>query len=59
MIKEQTLDINGMPMNPYLCELPLGVASERASTIDGLNPMVRGRSAHLLGVKPPHNRMAP
>ena len=43
LIAEQTLDINGMPMNPYSRDFPSEFIQTGISTIDGLNPMVRGQ----------------
>ena len=42
LIAEKKLDINGMPMNPYSRDFPSEFIQTGISTIDGLNPMVRG-----------------
>ena len=43
LIAEKKLDINGMPMNPYSRDFPSEFIQTGISTIDGLNPMVRGQ----------------
>ena len=59
LIAEQTLDINGMPMNPYSRDFPSEFIQTGISTIDGLNPMVRGQKLPIFSASGlPHNRMA-
>ena len=59
LIAEQTLDINGMPMNPYSRDFPSEFIQTGISTIDGLNPMVRGQKLPIFsGNGLPHNRLA-
>lgn len=59
LIPEQNLDINGMPMNPFSRDYPSEFIQTGISTIDGLNPMVRGQKLPIFSASGlPHNRMA-
>ena len=59
MIPEQNIDINGMPMNPFSRDFPSEFIQTGISTIDGLNPMVRGQKLPIFSASGlPHNRMA-
>lgn len=59
LIPEKRLDINGMPMNPYSRDFPSEFVQTGISTIDGLNPMVRGQKLPIFSASGlPHNRMA-
>ncbi|MDY6399650.1 MAG: V-type ATP synthase subunit B [Synergistales bacterium] len=59
LIAEQNLDINGMPMNPFSRDFPSEFIQTGISTIDGLNPMVRGQKLPIFSASGlPHNRMA-
>ena len=59
LLAEKTLDINGMPMNPYSRDFPSEFIQTGISTIDGLNPMVRGQKLPIFSASGlPHNRMA-
>ena len=59
LIAEKKLDINGMPMNPYSRDFPSEFIQTGISTIDGLNPMVRGQKLPIFSASGlPHNRMA-
>jgi V/A-type H+-transporting ATPase subunit B len=59
LIPDKTLDINGMPMNPYSRDFPSEFIQTGISTIDGLNPMVRGQKLPIFSASGlPHNRMA-
>ena len=59
LIAEQNLDINGMPVNPYSRDYPSEFIQTGISTIDGLNPMVRGQKLPIFSASGlPHNRMA-
>ncbi len=59
LIAEQNLDINGMPMNPFSRDYPSEFIQTGISTIDGLNPMVRGQKLPIFSASGlPHNRMA-
>ena len=57
LIAEKKLDINGMPMNPYSRDFPSEFIQTGISTIDGLNPMVRGQKLPIFSASGlPHNR---
>ncbi|MCL1876093.1 MAG: V-type ATP synthase subunit B [Synergistaceae bacterium] len=59
IIPETRLDINGVPMNPYSRDFPSEFIQTGISTIDGMNPMVRGQKLPIFsGSGLPHNRMA-
>ncbi len=59
LLPEKKLDINGMPMNPYSRDFPSEFIQTGISTIDGLNPMVRGQKLPLFSASGlPHSRMA-
>ena len=59
LIAEQNLDINGLPMNPFSRDFPSEFIQTGISTIDGLNPMVRGQKLPIFSASGlPHNRMA-
>jgi len=59
VIPEDRVDINGLPMNPYSRDFPSEFIQTGVSTIDGMNPMVRGQKLPIFsGSGLPHNRMA-
>jgi len=59
ILAETKLDINGMPMNPFSRDFPSEFIQTGISTIDGMNPMVRGQKLPIFsGSGLPHNRMA-
>lgn len=59
IIPETHLDINGNPMNPYSRDYPSEFIQTGISTIDGMNPLVRGQKLPIFsGSGMPHNRMA-
>ncbi len=59
LIPDKNPDINGMPMNPYSRDFPSEFIQTGISTIDGLNPMVRGQKLPIFSASGlPHNRMA-
>jgi len=59
IIPEKRADINGAPINPYAREYPNEFIQTGISTIDGLNPLVRGQKLPLFsGSGLPHNRVA-
>lgn len=59
IIPEKSLDINGYPMNPYSRDYPSEFIQTGISTIDGMNPLVRGQKLPIFsGSGMPHNRMA-
>lgn len=59
IIPETTLDVNGNPMNPFSRDYPSEFIQTGISTIDGMNPLVRGQKLPIFsGSGMPHNRMA-
>ena len=59
IIPETSLDVNGNPMNPYSRDYPSEFIQTGISTIDGMNPLVRGQKLPIFsGSGMPHNRMA-
>jgi len=59
IIPEAELDVNGNPMNPYSRDYPSEFIQTGISTIDGMNPLVRGQKLPIFsGSGMPHNKMA-
>jgi V/A-type H+-transporting ATPase subunit B len=59
IIPETSLDVNGNPMNPFSRDYPSEFIQTGISTIDGMNPLVRGQKLPIFsGSGMPHNRMA-
>lgn len=59
IIADTELDVNGNPMNPYSRNYPSEFIQTGISTIDGMNPLVRGQKLPIFsGSGMPHNRMA-
>lgn len=59
VIPEAYLDVNGNPMNPFSRDYPSEFIQTGISTIDGMNPLVRGQKLPIFsGSGMPHNRMA-
>ncbi|MDR1965193.1 MAG: V-type ATP synthase subunit B [Synergistaceae bacterium] len=59
IISETRLDVNGNPMNPFSRDYPSEFIQTGISTIDGMNPLVRGQKLPIFsGSGMPHNRMA-
>ncbi len=59
IIPEATLDVNGNPMNPFSRDYPSEFIQTGVSTIDGMNPLVRGQKLPIFsGSGMPHNNMA-
>lgn len=59
VIAEKKLDVNGLAMNPYSRDYPNEFIQTGISTIDGMNPMVRGQKLPIFSASGlPHNRMA-
>ncbi|MDR3331568.1 MAG: V-type ATP synthase subunit B [Synergistaceae bacterium] len=59
IIPETFLDVNGNPMNPYSRDYPSEFIQTGISTIDGMNPLVRGQKLPIFsGSGMPHNRIA-
>ncbi|KPL20610.1 MAG: ATP synthase subunit B [Phycisphaerae bacterium SM1_79] len=56
IIPEQRRDINGNPINPYARDYPNEFIQTGISTIDGLNPLVRGQKLPIFsGAGLPHD----
>jgi V/A-type H+-transporting ATPase subunit B len=59
VIPEKKLDINGSPINPFARDYPTDFIQTGISSIDGLNPLVRGQKLPIFsGAGLPHNRVA-
>ncbi len=59
VIPEKKLDINGSPINPFARDYPTDFIQTGISSIDGLNPLVRGQKLPIFsGAGLPHNRIA-
>ncbi len=59
LIPEKYLNVNGNPMNPFCRDYPNEFIQTGISTIDLLNPLVRGQKLPLFsGSGLPHSRMA-
>ncbi|MBR0108075.1 MAG: V-type ATP synthase subunit B, partial [Pyramidobacter sp.] len=59
IIPEKSIDVNGLAMNPYSRDYPNEFIQTGISTIDGMNPMVRGQKLPIFSASGlPHNRMA-
>jgi V/A-type H+-transporting ATPase subunit B len=58
IIPEKRLNINGSPINPYARNYPNEFIQTGISTIDGLNPLVRGQKLPIFsGSGLPHDNM--
>jgi V/A-type H+-transporting ATPase subunit B len=58
IIPEKRLDINGKPINPYARDYPNEFIQTGISTIDGLNPLVRGQKLPIFsGAGLPHDQI--
>ncbi len=59
LIAEKKLNINGNPINPYARDFPNEFIQTGISTIDGLNPLVRGQKLPVFsGAGLPHDDIA-
>lgn len=59
IIPEKTLDISGSPINPQARDYPSEFIQTGISSIDGMNPLVRGQKLPLFsGSGLPHARLA-
>lgn len=59
VIAEKSLDINGSPINPQARDYPSEFIQTGISSIDGMNPLVRGQKLPLFsGSGLPHARIA-
>ena len=58
IIGEKQMDINGLPINPYARDYPNEFIQTGISTIDGLNPLVRGQKLPIFsGAGLPHDNI--
>ena len=58
LIPDERLDINGRPINPYARDYPNEFIQTGISTIDGLNPLVRGQKLPIFsGAGLPHDNI--
>ncbi len=56
---DKELDINGLPLNPTSRDYPQEFIQTGISSIDGMNPLVRGQKLPIFsGSGLPHNRLA-
>ena len=59
IVPETKLDINGAPINPYARDYPNDFIQTGISTIDGMNPLVRGQKLPIFsGSGLPHAKIA-
>jgi len=59
IIPDESLDINGSPINPYARDYPVEFIQTGISAIDGLNTLVRGQKLPIFsGSGLPHSRVA-
>ena len=59
IIPEKVLNVNGFPMNPFARDFPNEFIQTGISTIDVLNPLVRGQKLPIFsGAGLPHARLA-
>ncbi|MDD5084685.1 MAG: V-type ATP synthase subunit B [Candidatus Omnitrophica bacterium] len=59
IIPEKKLDINGQPINPYARTYPSEFIETGISSIDGMNPIVRGQKLPIFSASGlPHSRLA-
>ncbi len=58
IIPDKRLDINGRPINPFARDYPNEFIQTGISTIDGLNPLVRGQKLPIFsGAGLPHDKI--
>ncbi len=59
IIPDAKMDVNGNPINPYSRDFPNEFIQTGISTIDGLNPLVRGQKLPIFsGAGLPHDEIA-
>ena len=59
VVSETTLDVNGLPINPYSREYPRDFIQTGISAIDGMNTLIRGQKLPIFsGSGMPHNLIA-
>ena len=58
ILPEKRMDINGLPLNPFARDYPNEFIQTGISSIDGLNPLVRGQKLPVFsGSGLPHNQL--
>lgn len=59
IVSSETVDVNGMPINPYARVYPRDFIQTGISSIDGMNTLIRGQKLPIFsGNGLPHNRLA-
>jgi V/A-type H+-transporting ATPase subunit B len=59
IFSSQTLDVNGLPINPFARTYPRDFIQTGVSAIDGMNTLIRGQKLPIFsGNGLPHNRLA-
>ncbi len=59
ILPEKKMDINGVPINPFARDYPNEFIQTGISSIDGMNPLVRGQKLPIFsGSGLPHNQIA-
>jgi V/A-type H+-transporting ATPase subunit B len=59
IFSSETLDVNGLPINPYARTYPRDFIQTGISAIDGMNTLIRGQKLPIFsGSGLPHNRLA-
>ncbi len=59
VISDLMMNINGLPINPYMREYPRDFIQTGISAIDGMNTLIRGQKLPIFsGSGMPHNRIA-
>ncbi|MDR2478059.1 MAG: V-type ATP synthase subunit B [Treponema sp.] len=59
IFSSDTLDVNGLPINPYARTYPRDFIQTGVSAIDGMNTLIRGQKLPIFsGNGLPHNRLA-
>ncbi|MFC1483051.1 V-type ATP synthase subunit B [Candidatus Margulisiibacteriota bacterium] len=59
IVPKKKMDVNGLPLNPFVRDYPLDFIQTGISAIDGLNTLVRGQKLPIFsGAGLPHSRVA-
>jgi len=59
IFSSKTIDVNGLPINPYARTYPRDFIQTGVSAIDGMNTLIRGQKLPIFsGSGLPHNRLA-
>jgi V/A-type H+-transporting ATPase subunit B len=59
VISDTIMDVNGLPINPYMREYPIDFIQTGISAIDGMNTLIRGQKLPIFsGNGMPHNIIA-